>query len=78
MLSRLIDWIIEKNIDNCLKIWCPNCGDDLIGNESFISDTYDENDDNHVLYKCTNCQEESDWNFDVAPCPVSWKILKGE
>ena len=58
-------------------VYCPKCKSDLCSTDSFISDTYDIHGDNHVLYKCTNCGTKSDWNFDVAPVPISWEVLNG-
>ncbi len=57
-------------------IYCSNCRNELCSSNSFISDTYDENGDNHVLYKCSSCGEEYDYNFDIAPVPVNWDCLK--
>lgn len=55
-------------------VYC-DCGNELIASKSFVSDTYDENGDNHVLYKCTQCGREHDWNFDIAPVPINWLKL---
>jgi hypothetical protein len=52
-------------------IYC-GCGNELCSSGSFISDTYDERGDNHVRYKCSTCGEETDYNFDIAPVPISW------
>ena len=54
-------------------IYCT-CGNELCGSGSFVSDTYDNND-NHVKYKCSSCGKESDYNFDIAPFPVNWNTL---
>lgn len=35
-------------------IYC-DCGNEMCSDGSFISDTYDENGDNHVFYKCKKC-----------------------
>jgi RNase P subunit RPR2 len=56
------------------SIYC-SCGNELCSSDSFVSDTYDEHGDNHVLYRCTKCGKESDFNFDIAPVPVSWGQL---
>lgn len=58
-------------------IYCE-CGNELCSSNSFISDTYDENNDNHVLYKCSKCGLESDWNFEVIPGAINWKTLRNE
>jgi len=56
-------------------VYCT-CGNDMCSDNSFISDTYDENDDNHVKYKCCKCGTEHDYNFDIAPVPINWSQLK--
>lgn len=58
-----------------LFLYCE-CGNELCSDGSFISDTQDDNDDNHVTYKCKSCGLESDWNFDIAPFPVNWEELR--
>jgi len=57
------------------SIWCRECKNNLCADDSFISDAHDENGDNHVKYKCEKCGDESDYNFDIAPCPINWKDL---
>jgi hypothetical protein len=52
-------------------IYCK-CGNEMCSDSSFISDTYDNNGDNHVKYKCEKCGTESDFNFDIAPFPINW------
>lgn len=64
-----------NKIEQKTFIYCV-CGNELCSDGSFISDSYDENDDNHVLYKCKKCGTESDFNFDIAPCPINWKELQ--
>lgn len=56
-------------------IYCK-CGNEMCSDGSFISDTYDDNGDNHVLYKCKKCGKETDYNFDIAPVPISWEEIK--
>lgn len=58
-------------------IYC-DCGNELIDSKSFVSDTYDENDNNHVIYKCSQCGLEHDYNFDIAPVPINWLELRSE
>lgn len=59
-------------------IYCE-CGNEMCSDKSFISDTYDEKNDNHVNYKCQKCGKEYDYNFDIAPVPIDWNELnKGE
>lgn len=57
-------------------IYCSKCGNEMCSDGSFISDTYDENDDNHVRYKCKKCGEKYDYNFDIAVVPISWDQLR--
>lgn len=54
-----------KNPTQTTWCYCPQCKKDLCSNDSFISD-----DDNGVLYQCTNCGCESLWDFDAAPVPL--------
>jgi hypothetical protein len=56
-------------------IQCDQCGNNLVVGNSFVSDT-DENGENHVRYKCEICGTEHDYNFDIAPVPVSWKSIR--
>lgn len=56
-------------------IYCT-CGNELCSDSSFDSDTYDENEDNHVKYTCKKCNKESDFNFDIAPVPINWNVLR--
>jgi hypothetical protein len=65
----------KKDRTNC-SIRCESCGNELTDDDSFISDTYDKNGDNHVKYKCQKCGLKSDYNFDLAPVPVNWKGLR--
>ena len=60
---------------NRLQIFCKKCNNDLCADDSFISDTYDKNEDNHVKYKCKKCGKKSDYNFDIAPVPINWEEL---
>jgi len=56
-------------------IYCK-CGNELCSSNSFISDTYDKKDNNHVIYKCSKCGAKHDYNFDIAPMPISWEHIK--
>jgi RNase P subunit RPR2 len=59
-----------------LFIYCENgCGNELCSSGSFVSDTYDENGENHVRYRCSKCGHESDYNFDLCMLPINWKEL---
>ena len=67
----------KKTEDNTEKIkqstflYC-DCGAELISTHSFLSDTEDDDGDNHVVYRCKKCGRKHDYNFDIAPIPVSW------
>lgn len=50
--------------------YCPICGNELVGSDSFISDT------TLVLYHCTKCGCLSQWDFDLFPFPVIVKSQK--
>lgn len=56
-------------------IQCDQCGNNLVVGKSFVSDTT-ENGENHVRYKCEVCGTEHDYNFDIAPVPISWKSIR--
>jgi hypothetical protein len=53
-----------------LFLYC-DCGNELISSDSFFSDMYDKDWNNHVIFKCSKCGKELDFNFDV-PVPVRW------
>ena len=55
-------------------IYCK-CGNELISDDCFIDQYDDKNGDNHVLYKCKKCGRNSDWNFTIAPVPISWETI---
>jgi transcription elongation factor Elf1 len=56
---------------------CELCGYELVSSDSLLSDTYDENGNNHVVYKCKHCEHECDYNFDIAPVPIKWSEISG-
>ena len=58
-------------------IYCNKCNNEICSDGSFVSDTLDENGDNHVLYKCKQCGQTADFNFDIAPVPINWNDLRG-
>jgi hypothetical protein len=49
-------------------VYCK-CGNELTTTNSFISDE-GEQENNIVTYKCSHCNKESKFNFDIAPCPL--------
>lgn len=81
IVYAVVEMIIKKyrklNPKQCTFIYCK-CGNEMVSDGSFVSDTYDENGDNHVRYKCKQCGKESDYNFDIAPMPINWRELKGD
>lgn len=66
--------MFKKKSNQTTFVYCE-CGSEMCSDESFISDTYDENNNNHVRYICQKCGKESDWNFDIMPGPISWDYL---
>lgn len=65
-LSKIKKFIGLNNIktkQTCF-VYCPQCNTELISSNSFISDK------NFVTYKCKNCKEVSEWDFDSFPIPV--------
>ena len=69
----MINWLLKLWNKQKTFIYCE-CGNEMCSDGSFISDTYDEND-NHVKYKCQKCGMEYDYNFDITPVPIDWKII---
>jgi hypothetical protein len=72
-MSNIKNWILSvfiKHKKQTTFIYCK-CGNEMCSDNSFISDTYDDNGDNHVKYKCEECGMESDFNFDIAPVPIN-------
>ena len=57
-------------------IYCENCNNELYSSNSFISDSYDQYNIRHVIYKCSICQTIVDYNFDIAPYMASFLPLK--
>lgn len=47
--------------------YCPNCKNELIGSDSFISD------DDLVKFQCMECKSITEWLFD-APVPILIKV----
>lgn len=57
------------------SIKCERCDNELCSSDSFISDNYDEDGNNHVIYRCARCGLECDYTFDAAPVPIKWSEL---
>lgn len=55
---------------SCL-VYC-DCGNELTTTNSFVSDE-GEQGKNVVTYRCSHCEQESKWNFDLAPAPIKIK-----
>lgn len=55
-------------------IYCE-CGNELCSSDSFVRQFDDEHGDNHTEYKCSKCGKHSDFNFGIAPVPISWEEL---
>jgi|WetSurMetagenome_2_1015567.scaffolds.fasta_scaffold05374_4 hypothetical protein len=58
----------DKSTEKKLFLYCK-CGNELISSGSFVSDSYDKDWNNHVLFKCSKCGKEFDYDFDV-PVPI--------
>jgi hypothetical protein len=80
MFSKLMSMFKKKKTKKPQStfIYCDQCNNEMVSDGSFVSDTYDDNGDNHVLYCCKECGLESDWNFDIAPFPVLWNDIKAQ
>jgi predicted RNA-binding Zn-ribbon protein involved in translation (DUF1610 family) len=59
LFSKLLK-IKNKQTTFC---YCPQCHNELISSNSFISD------EAYVTYKCVKCNKESKWYFDT-PVPI--------
>lgn len=60
--------IFKKKEKQTTFCHCPNCKNELISSNSFVSD------EEVVTYKCVKCGVISEWDFD-APAPI---LLKNE
>lgn len=72
-LLKILKKLLKSKKPQVTFIYCT-CGNELCSS-SFVSDSYDERGDNHVLYKCSKCGKKSDFNFDIAPVPINWADL---
>jgi hypothetical protein len=66
----------KKKTCGGISIYCRKCKNDLCSDDSFISDTYDDDGNNHVKYKCKKCGTEADFNFDFFLVPINWKDIR--
>ena len=64
---------IQRNQHNWS--FCSICHQDLCSTDSFVSDK-GHGDKNVVKYKCSRCGCKSEWNYDIAPCPILIKEQK--
>jgi hypothetical protein len=60
----------HRSTENKIFLYC-DCGNELMASNSFVSDSYDKDWNNHVLFKCSKCGKELDFDFDV-PVPLRW------
>jgi len=67
-----LEWVDKEWTDKQKTFLGCDCGNELIGSGSLVSD-----DLNGVKYKCTDCGDESVWNFDMAPVAVEITNGKG-
>lgn len=68
----LVGWLLTQHPKQTTFIYCE-CGEELINSDSFISDTY-EKDQNIVHYECKNCGKNSYWDFDhILPLLIKTK-----
>ena len=56
--------IFKKNHKQTCFVYCPRCHNELVSSESFVEDH-----DGIVEYKCDNCGEVSFWDFAHYPVP---------
>lgn len=61
--------IFRKKEKQTTLCYCPNCKNELISSDSFVSD------EDVVTYKCVKCSIVSKWDFD-APTPILLKYYK--
>lgn len=67
-IGEIYPWAKCKHCDSCYGtkqktfVFCT-CNNELTSTNSFVKDT------DLVYYKCSECGEESRWDFD-APCPI--------
>lgn len=59
----MFNWLKKKSKQTC-SCYCPECRNELISSNSFISD------EDYVTYKCSQCAYISCWSFDIAPVPI--------
>jgi len=76
-LKNVIKKLLGNSKEQSTYIYCK-CGNEMCSDGSFLSDTYDENGDNHVKYKCEKCGLKSDYNFDIAPLPINWDEMRSK
>ena len=54
LIERIKLFLVRNKNKQKTFIYCQ-CGNEICSDGSFVSDTYDENNDNHVRYKCKKC-----------------------
>ncbi len=65
-LQEIVTRILRIQNEQHTFCYCPNCKYELVGSDSFVSDTI-----RGVTYKCQQCHCKSLWWFDD---PVPWCI----
>ncbi len=74
-MIKFLQKLFEPAQTDTPAIWCKMCRNNMYLDNSFVSDTYDENGHNHVKYECEVCGTKADFNFDIAPVPINWETL---
>ena len=62
MFKRILKYLFKPK--QYLFVYCPNCRNELISSNSFVSD------EEVVIYCCSECKTVSRWSFDIAPFPI--------
>lgn len=59
----MFKWFKKKKTGQTCSCYCPECRNELIGSNGFVSD------EEYVTYKCSECGYVSCWSFDM-PVPI--------
>lgn len=62
--NSVFKWLNKKKHKQTCFCYCPECRNELISGNSFVSD------EEYVTYKCSECGYISCWSFDIAPVPI--------
>lgn len=67
-------WLFGRSKNQKTLCYCPICKNELIGSNSFVSDTKQG-----VTYKCTKCGCKSLWWFDdIVPWIIKYQHLEAK